>query len=74
MVSEISESPAEAVALDPQALDGLEQELADVARALERLDEGTYGTCEVCAVGLPEDLLAAAPAALRCAAHPAGAR
>ncbi len=52
-------------------LDLVEAELADVARALERLDDGTYGTCEVCGAALADEQLAAAPAARRCAAHAA---
>ena len=33
---------------DLDVLGAIELELADVSRALERLDEGTYGTCEAC--------------------------
>lgn len=51
------------------ALDAIEAELADVERALARLDAGTYATCEVCADRLPESLLAERPAARYCPAH-----
>jgi RNA polymerase-binding transcription factor DksA len=54
---------------DVQHLDVIEAELADVARALERLDDGTYGTCEVCGAELADELLTASPAARTCAEH-----
>ena len=44
-------------------LDEIEAELDDVAQALERLDEGTYGTCEACGATLPDEQLAAVPTA-----------
>jgi RNA polymerase-binding transcription factor DksA len=43
--------------------------LDDVDRALARLDAGTYGTCEVCGAALPDEALAARPAARLCAEH-----
>jgi RNA polymerase-binding transcription factor DksA len=43
--------------------------LDDVDRALARLDAGTYGTCEVCGAALPDEELAARPAARLCAEH-----
>jgi RNA polymerase-binding transcription factor DksA len=49
----------------------IEAELDDVTRALERLDEGTYGTCEACGTTLRDEVLAASPAARRCAEHAA---
>lgn len=52
-----------------RTLDALEAEVTDVERALTRLDDGTYGTCEVCRTTLPESMLAEAPAARWCAAH-----
>ena len=55
--------------VDPAALDALEAELADIERALERMDEGSYGTCEVCGERLSEALLAERPAARHCPAH-----
>ena len=64
-------SEAEANLLDVAALAEVEAELADVARALERLDEGTYGTCEACGEAIADDVLAVHPAASRCAAHAA---
>jgi hypothetical protein len=49
----------------PIDLDRIAQDLADVEVALERLDEGTYWTCEVTGETLPDDLLAADPVARR---------
>jgi RNA polymerase-binding transcription factor DksA len=51
-----------------------QSDLADVDLALQRLDEGTYGTCEVCSEPIPDDVLERAPAGRLCAAHgaPAG--
>ena len=55
--------------LDPRAIDALESEVAGVIRALERLADGTYGTCEVCASPLGAAVLVEHPAARHCAAH-----
>jgi hypothetical protein len=46
-------------------LDRIAQDLADVEVALDRLDQGTYWTCEVTGEPLPDDLLAADPVARR---------
>jgi DnaK suppressor protein len=40
--------------------------LADVARALDKLDEGTYGTCDVCGEPIGDERLEAIPWAARC--------
>ncbi len=40
----------------------------DVARALEKLDEGTYGVCDVCGAVIPEGRLEIHPWAVRCVA------
>ncbi|HEY7069502.1 MAG TPA: TraR/DksA C4-type zinc finger protein [Acidimicrobiales bacterium] len=50
-------------------LERVEAELADVDRALDRLDVGTYGTCEVCGGSIPDDRLAVLPAARFCMDH-----
>lgn len=47
-----------------------EHTLDDVDRALERLDEGSYGTCEACDQPIAEDRLARHPAARTCERHP----
>jgi RNA polymerase-binding transcription factor DksA len=54
-------------------LEQVEAELAAVDRALERLDGGTYGTCEACGGSIPDERLAAVPAARFCADHQADA-
>jgi DnaK suppressor protein len=46
--------------------------LDDVDRALARLSEGTYRTCEVCGAELTDDVLEVAPTRRRCAEHLAG--
>ena len=47
-------------------LEGIEAELTDVEHALQRLDEGTYGTCEACGKPIDEERLAARPATRLC--------
>ena len=39
---------------------------ADVVRALEKLDEGTYGLCDRCGAMIPEERLAARPWSVLC--------
>ena len=56
---------------DLEALTSVERELNDVERALARLDEGVYGTCEVCGDPIDDDRLADEPATSRCADHSA---
>jgi len=46
--------------------DRLQTTLADVERATTKLDEGTYGTCDVCGEPIAEDRLEALPWAVRC--------
>jgi RNA polymerase-binding transcription factor DksA len=50
-------------------LEQVQAELADVDRALERLDQGTYGTCDVCGGTIDDDRLSAMPAARFCVGH-----
>ena len=57
------------VDIDGSVLDAIEQELADVERALVLLDEGTYGLCEACGTAIEDAVLARAPAARLCADH-----
>ena len=61
-------SPVER-APDLTILTTIEGELADVEQALTRLDEGTYGTCEVCGEAIDDARLDAAPATARCSEH-----
>lgn len=49
----------------------LEGRLTDIARALDKLDSGIYGTCEVCANPIPDERLEAVPAARFCVEHQA---
>jgi RNA polymerase-binding transcription factor DksA len=58
---------------DFSILEQVEAELADVERALRRLDEGTYGSCEACGGAIGDDRLEALPAARFCIAHQAEA-
>ena len=44
----------------------LDAKLRDVERALEKLDAGTYGTCDVCGRPIALDRLDAIPWAARC--------
>jgi RNA polymerase-binding transcription factor DksA len=50
-------------------LDAAERDVDDVEKALHRLDDGTYGSCEVCGAPIPDELLAERPARRTCAAH-----
>ncbi|MDQ4069826.1 MAG: TraR/DksA C4-type zinc finger protein [Actinomycetota bacterium] len=54
---------------DLSILEQVEAELADVEHALRRLDDGTYGTCEVCGVTIPDERLEALPATRLCLVH-----
>jgi hypothetical protein len=55
--------------IDGSLLDSIEEELADVERALALLDEGTYGQCEHCRAVIDDDVLARKPTARFCAEH-----
>jgi DnaK suppressor protein len=44
----------------------LQRTRADVERALAKLDEGTYGQCDVCGQAIPEGRLEALPWAVLC--------
>ena len=46
-----------------------EAELDAVEHALKRLDDGSYGSCEVCGSALDDARLAADPTARHCSAH-----
>lgn len=47
----------------------IESQLDDVDRALRRLEEGSYGRCEVCNAIIPDDRLEAVPATRFCHVH-----
>ena len=46
-----------------------EGHLKDVERALQRLEDGTYGRCPVCGVDIPDGRLEAKPEAEYCVEH-----
>ena len=54
------------MSVDP-ILAQVEADLAGVERAMTRLDDGTYDTCEVCGGPIGDERLQAAPFAVRCA-------
>ncbi len=51
----------------------LESTLARTERALAKLDEGTYGVCDVCATPIARDRLRAMPDSVTCVACAASA-
>jgi RNA polymerase-binding transcription factor DksA len=51
---------------DLSILDSVEGELADIERALQRLDDGSYGTCEACGKPIDDARLEAMPATRFC--------
>ena len=51
---------------DLSILERVEAELADVEHALQRLDDGTFGTCEACGRPIDEARLEAMPATRFC--------
>jgi RNA polymerase-binding transcription factor DksA len=65
-----SASPGGFPAADVRRLEEIEVELAAVEATLRRLDEGRYGTCEVCGAALEADALEADPLTARCSGHP----
>jgi DnaK suppressor protein len=48
--------------------DALSAMFADVERALQKLDDGTYGICDRCGALIPEERLEARPWTSRCVA------
>ena len=54
---------------DNASLNELEGRLNTVIQALEKMDAGTYGTCNVCGNEIESDRLNANPAAPTCKAH-----
>lgn len=47
-------------------LNELEERLGDVNKALSKIENGSYGTCEVCNAQIEEDRLGANPSAKTC--------
>lgn len=54
---------------DFSILEQVEAEMGDVERALARLDDGVYGSCEACGDAIGDERLEALPAARFCIAH-----
>jgi RNA polymerase-binding transcription factor DksA len=54
-------------------IEDVEAEIADVRRALVRVDRGSYGRCEACGRQIPDERLSAVPAARFCFEHQAAA-
>jgi len=50
-------------------LDQLEIQLNEVKSALQRIEDGEYGKCEICDKGIEEDRLEANPSAKTCKEH-----
>ena len=46
-----------------------EERLADIEHALSRLDDASYGRCEMCGEPIESERLAQRPSARRCVAH-----
>lgn len=46
-------------------------ELREVSEAMERLEQGSYGSCETCRAPIPDERLEAVPATRLCLAHEA---
>ncbi|OGG57966.1 hypothetical protein A2853_03515 [Candidatus Kaiserbacteria bacterium RIFCSPHIGHO2_01_FULL_55_17] len=59
----------EELATNIPLVEELEKRHKEIDHALERMDDGTYGTCEVCGVPIALDRLEANPAATTCIAH-----
>jgi RNA polymerase-binding transcription factor DksA len=52
--------------LDEGLEEGAQQTLSEIEAALQRIDDGTYGVCEVCGKPIAPERLAAIPWARRC--------
>jgi RNA polymerase-binding transcription factor DksA len=50
-------------------LETLEPKLREVEKALEKIEKGTYGTCEICGKEIEHDRLEANPSAKTCIEH-----
>ncbi len=54
---------------DFSLLEQLEAEIGDLDAALRKIDDGTYGTCEVCGKQIEADRLEAVPGTRTCIEH-----
>jgi DnaK suppressor protein len=66
----VGEGTAQAVERITQvsAAKNLNAKLHDVERALEKVDDGSYGVCDSCGAPIPVDRLGAIPWAVLCVA------
>jgi RNA polymerase-binding transcription factor DksA len=53
-----------------ESVSAIESTLNDVDRALERLRNSTYRTCQVCSAPIDETVLVTTPLLANCPAHP----
>jgi len=53
-----------------ESVSAIESSLNDVDRALERLRNGTYRTCQVCQAPIEVGTLVVSPLLANCPAHP----
>lgn len=60
---------AEEQHIDSIVLDELEMHHQNILRALDKIEAGTFGTCEICNGEVEEDRLSANPAARTCKTH-----
>jgi len=78
-LSTVDQHPAEQASetmereLDMGVLQSVDAELAEVDAALRRLEDGTYGRCELCGNPIGDERLEAKPAARYCVADQARA-
>lgn len=56
---------------DLSIVESMRAGVEDIDRALHRLEEGTYGTCEVCGRAISDERLEAVPATRFCMDHQA---
>jgi RNA polymerase-binding transcription factor DksA len=54
---------------DLTVLEDIDAELDDIEHALRRLEDGSYGVCDVCGEPIGDDRLEAVPAARVCVRH-----
>lgn len=59
----------EELAVNVPLVEELEKRHTDIVDALEKMDNGTYGMCEVCEEHIPADRLEVNAAARTCVAH-----
>jgi len=65
----IGQGDLESAEVDAAELDAIEVELGDIEIALDRLSDGSYGTCEACSRPIADEQLRRNPASRRCAEH-----